>query len=83
MQLSSHARSFIRTTVLAILSVVALIGLIGIIIFAPWPAIGQHFLLEWAIYVSVGFITGTLSALTVIVTLVAIGGIVVVDPRFL
>jgi hypothetical protein len=82
MQLSSHARSFIGTTVLAILSAVALIALIGITLFASRRAIELHFLPEWAIYVSVGLITGTLSAITAVVTLVAIGGIVVVVRDF-
>ena len=82
MQLSSHARSFIGTTVLAILSAIALVGLIGITLFAPWRAAALQFLPEWAIYVLVGFITFTLSALAAVVTLVAIGGIVVVVRDF-
>jgi hypothetical protein len=82
MQLSSHARSFIGTTVLAILSAIALVGLIGITLFAPWRAIAPQFFPEWAIYVLVGCITATLSALAAVVTLVAIGGIVVVVRDF-
>lgn len=82
MQLSSHARSFIGTTVLAILSAAALVGLIGTTLFAPWHAAAPQFLPEWAVYVLIGCITFTLLALAAVATLVAIGGIIVVVRDF-
>jgi hypothetical protein len=79
MQFSSHCRSFVGTTVLAIFSSIALIILVGTTICVPWWAVGQHLLPEWSIRILVGLAAVALSALAAAAALVAIGGLVVID----
>lgn len=78
MQFSSHRRSFIGTTTLAVLSSIALIILVGTTLSVPWWAVGQHVLPEWGIRLLVGLAAVALSAVAAAAALVAIGGLVVI-----
>ena len=82
MQLNSHRRSFVGTTILAIFSSVALIILVGTALYVPWLAIGQHLLPEWGIRLLVGLVAVALAALAGAAALVAIGGLVVIVRAF-
>jgi hypothetical protein len=75
---NSHHRSFIRTTILAIVSLIALIMLLGTALFISSWIIGQHLLPEWAIWLLVGLAAVGLAALAAVAALVAVGGLVVI-----
>jgi hypothetical protein len=78
-QLNSHRRSFVGTTILAILSSIALIILAGATLYVPWWAIGQNLLPEWEIWLLLGSVAVALLAVAGAAALAAIGGLVVID----
>ena len=82
MQLTSHARSFVRTTILGAFSSIALIILAGIIMCIPWWASSQQLLPQWQMWTFVVLVTAALLAVASATTLVAIGGFVVVVRDF-
>jgi hypothetical protein len=82
MQLTSHARSFVRTTILGTISSIALVILVGITICIPWWASSQQLLPQWQIWVFVVLVAVTLLAVAGAVALVAIGGLVVIVRNF-
>ena len=77
-QFSSHRRSFVGTTILAIFIAAGLIILLGTILYVPRWATGQHLLVEWGIRLLVGLAAIALSAVAAVAILVAIGGLVVI-----
>ena len=78
MHFSSHRRSFVGTTILAIFISTGLIILLGTIFYVPWWVAGKHFLPAWGIRLLVGLGAISLSAVAAVATLVAIGGLIVI-----
>src|SRR5262245_65088729 len=82
MQLNSHQRSFVGTTILAICSSIALMILVGTILYVPWWAVGPQLLPEWGIRVLIGLAAIALAGLAAAAALVALGGLVVIVRDF-
>jgi hypothetical protein len=82
MQLTSHARSFVRTTILGTFSSIALIILAGITIWIPWWASSQQLLPQWQVWIFVVLVAAALLAVASATALVAIGGLVVIVRDF-
>ena len=82
MQLTAHARSFVRTTILGTLSSIALIILAGITICIPWWASNQQLLPQWQVWIFVVLVAAAMLAMASAAALVAIGGLVVIVRDF-
>lgn len=82
MQLTSHARSFVRTTILGTFSSIALIILAGITICIPWWTGNQELLPQWQVWIFVVLVVAALLAVAGTAALVAIGGLVVIVRDF-
>ena len=82
MQLTSHARSFVRTTILGTFSSIALIILAGITICIPWWPSSQQLLPQWQVWIFVVLVAAALLAVASATALVAIGGLVVIVRNF-
>jgi hypothetical protein len=82
MQLTSHARSFVRTTILGTFSSIALIILAGITICIPWWPSSQQLLPQWQVWIFVVLVAAALLAVASATALVAIGGLVVILRNF-
>jgi len=82
MQSSSHARSFVSTTILAIFSTIVLVILAGMTIYLLWWDSGEHPLPAWGIKLLAGSAAIALFALAAVLALVATGGLVVIVRDF-
>jgi hypothetical protein len=77
-QLSTHRRSFVGTTIAAIVISVAMITLAGAVLYVRWQAAGRHHLPEWGIQLLVGLLAVALFALSAVAAIVALGGLIVI-----
>src|SRR4029453_6214968 len=82
MQSSSHARSFVSTTILAIFSTIVLVILAGMTIYLLWWDSGEHPLPAWGVKLLAGSAAIALFALAAVLALVATGGLVVIVRDF-
>ena len=82
MRFSSHARSFVGTTILATFSSIVLVILAGMTVCLLWWASGEHLLPGWGIRLLAGLAAIALFALAAVSALVAIGGLVAIVRDF-
>jgi hypothetical protein len=82
MQLTVHARSFVRTTILGIFSSITLVILAGMTIYELWWASDPHLPPVWGIQILAGLAAIALAALATVSALVAIGGLVAIVRDF-
>lgn len=78
MQLTSHRRSFIGTTVLAVCCALALFALACATLVVSLRAEGPYFLPVWGIWLSAGFVATILFGIAAASAMVVIGGLVAI-----